>query len=76
MIHRILIEFAYDLPDSVKERESLYGTSDPAECFKIDLENDPGATLMEYAEIVHWNVISPNKVSEASYNEWLKGGGD
>lgn len=62
MRHRILIEFAFDLPNDEKSLLEAYGTTDPAECFKIDLENDPAATLCDYAEIVHWDVITDGEI--------------
>jgi hypothetical protein len=62
MRHRILIEFAFDLPNDESSLLEAYGTTDPAECFNIDLENDPGATLLDYCDIINWEVIQDGEI--------------
>ncbi len=53
---RIIMLLDYDLPDDARDMMEAYGTTDPEECFRIDLENDPAATLCDYADIVSWDV--------------------
>lgn len=53
---RIAMLLDYDLPDEETLMEA-YGTTDPAECFKIDMDNDVAMTLMDLVDIVSWDVI-------------------
>lgn len=55
---RVQITLDYLIPANLDERRALYGTTDPAECLRIDLENDPAAFFLEsdtdidYASVV------------------------
>lgn len=45
--YRVTLEMVYTLPADLNEREDMYGTSDPVECVKIDMDNDPLAVISE-----------------------------
>ncbi|MFI7644093.1 hypothetical protein [Nonomuraea sp. NPDC049400] len=45
---RLIIEADYEVTDDLAERERVYGTSNPAECAKVDEGNNP-IELLEFA---------------------------
>jgi len=42
---QVVIVGEYELDDVLKERENAYGVTDPAECAKVDMDNDPSEFL-------------------------------
>lgn len=55
MKFRAVIAFDYDVPDDADERTRVYGTSDPAECARIDAQNEP-IELLAYANDVSMTI--------------------
>lgn len=55
---RVQIILDYLIPADLDERQSLYGTTDPAECVRIDLENDPAAFFMESDTAVDFSTVT------------------
>lgn len=41
------LRFSYNLPADLAKREEMYGTTDAAECIRIDLDNDPAVFLLD-----------------------------
>jgi hypothetical protein len=45
MRYEFTAKFVYELPDG-EDRNTFYGTQDPFECMKIDMETDPAYTML------------------------------
>lgn len=43
----VILTLSYPIPADLAEREDSYGTTDPAECVQIDIDNDPVALLQD-----------------------------
>lgn len=51
----VILTLSYPLPADLALRAEIYGATDPAECVRLDIDNDPYAVMME-ADIVNVEV--------------------
>lgn len=53
--HKITLTADYWLPDEESARATMYGATDPTECFGVDWDEDPVATLLDLEDVA-WSV--------------------
>ena len=64
VIMRITAVYEYELVPDLAERQAAYGTTDPAECAKVDAETDDADFLIAGADLQSFR-IEPVTVKEA-----------